>query len=96
MSSLGADEAVVPESEVKQLKVRVRELERLLGKKTLKVRMLKDAVGMRAKKNCFSQSPLLPHQASDERDRDGSRSRSLQSGGAGATRARRAACPWDA
>ena len=37
MSSLGADEAVVPESEVKQLKVRVRELERLLGKKTLEV-----------------------------------------------------------
>src|SRR5690242_1805211 len=35
MSSLGADEGVVPESEVKALKMRVRELERLLGRKTM-------------------------------------------------------------
>ena len=31
MSVLGADEAVVPESDVKELKGRIRELERLLG-----------------------------------------------------------------
>jgi transposase len=44
MSSLGADEGVVPESEVKQLKARVRELERLLGKKTMENEILKDAI----------------------------------------------------
>jgi len=41
LSSLGADEAVVPESEVKALKARVRELERLLGRKTMEAEILK-------------------------------------------------------
>jgi transposase len=44
MSSLSADEPVVPESEVKQLRARVRELERLLGKKTMEVEILGEAV----------------------------------------------------
>ena len=59
MSSLGADEAVVPESEVKQLKMRVRELERLLGKKTLENEILKDAIEISREKKLLSQSPLL-------------------------------------
>ncbi|QQR45744.1 hypothetical protein JKA73_06330 [Myxococcus xanthus] len=40
----GADEAVVPESEVKRLQAQVRELERLLGKKTLENEILKEAL----------------------------------------------------
>ncbi|SDF39340.1 transposase, partial [Myxococcus virescens] len=44
MSSLGADEAVVPESEVKRLQAQVRELERLLGKKTMENEILKEAL----------------------------------------------------
>ena len=60
MSSLGADEAVVPESEVKQLKARVRELERLLGKKTLENEILKEAVEIATEKKWIARSPLLP------------------------------------
>lgn len=37
LSAVGAEEAVVPVSEVKDLKARIRELERLLGKKTMEV-----------------------------------------------------------
>jgi transposase len=59
MSSLGADENVVAESEVKQLKARVRELERLLGKKTLENEILKDAIEIAREKKLISRS-LLP------------------------------------
>jgi len=59
MSSLGAEEPVVPESEVKQLKARVWELERLLGKKTLENEILKDAIEIAREKNLISRSPLL-------------------------------------
>jgi transposase len=41
-----ADENVVPASEVKQLKVKVRELERLLGKKTMEAEILKEAIAI--------------------------------------------------
>lgn len=51
LESLGADELVVPASEAKQLRSRVRELERLLGRKTLEVEILKEALELtRAKK----------------------------------------------
>ncbi len=59
MSSLGADESVVAESEVKQLKARVRELERLLGRKTLENEILKDAIEIAREKKLISRS-LLP------------------------------------
>jgi len=58
MTSLGADEAVVPESEVKALKVRVRELERLLGKKTMEAEILKEAIEIAREKKLLSRSPL--------------------------------------
>ena len=49
--ALEAGEAVVPESEAKMLRTRVRELERLLGKKTMEAEILKEAVEIaRAKK----------------------------------------------
>ena len=51
MESLGADEQVVPLSEAKQLLAQVRELERLLGKKTLEAEILKEALELsRSKK----------------------------------------------
>src|SRR5262245_32892049 len=43
---LKANEAVVPESEVKQLRARIRELERLLGKKTMENEILQEAVAL--------------------------------------------------
>lgn len=45
---------LVPLSEVKQLKKQIRELERLLGKKTIEFEILKDALGEKAVKNSLS------------------------------------------
>jgi transposase len=58
MSVLGADESVVPESDVKVLKGRIRELERLLGRKTLENEILKDAIEIAREKILLSRSPL--------------------------------------
>jgi transposase len=58
MSSLGADEPVVPESEAKALKVRIRELERLLGRKTLENEILKDAIEVAREKKLLLRPPL--------------------------------------
>lgn len=38
------DERVVPESEVRVLKAKIRELERMLGKKTMETEILKEAL----------------------------------------------------
>jgi transposase len=42
--AVGADDQAVPASEVKQLKAQIRELERLLGKKTMEAEILWDAI----------------------------------------------------
>ncbi len=44
LAGLDANESVVAQSEVRTLKQRVRELERLLGKKTVEVEILQEAV----------------------------------------------------
>lgn len=44
MTGLQAGEAVVPSSEVRELHARLRELERMLGRKTAEVEVLKDAL----------------------------------------------------
>lgn len=59
LTAVGANEAVVPASEVKELKVRVRELERLLGRKTLENEILKEAVKLAREKKLISRVPLL-------------------------------------
>jgi transposase len=43
-TGLQAEEPLVPASEVKQLKAQIRELERLLGRKTQETEILKDAL----------------------------------------------------
>jgi transposase len=53
--SLKANERVVPESEVKKLKARIRELERALGKKTLQVEILEEAVEIAKEKKLISR-----------------------------------------
>ena len=55
-----ADDAVVAMSEVRRREERVRELERLLGRKTMEVEILKEALDLaRAKKpTLLSHSPL--------------------------------------
>lgn len=58
LSAVGADESVVPASEVKELHVRIRELERLLGRKTLENEILKDAVRITREKKLLLRMPL--------------------------------------
>ncbi len=59
LESLGAEEPVVPESDVKHLQAQVRELQRLLGKKTMEVEILKEAVELaRPKKRLVLRSHL--------------------------------------
>jgi transposase len=57
--AIRADEEVVPASDVRKLAERVRELERLLGRKTMEVEILKEALDLaRAKKlTLLSRSP---------------------------------------
>jgi transposase len=59
-SAIHAGEEVVAASEVRRLKAHVRELERILGKKTLENEILKDAVEIAREKKLISRVPLLP------------------------------------
>ena len=43
-AAVGSDEPVVGSSEVRRLEERVRELERLLGRKTMEIEILKEAL----------------------------------------------------
>lgn len=53
-----ADDQVVPASEVKQLKAQIRELERLLGKKTMETEILRDAIRIAREKKLLLRMPL--------------------------------------
>lgn len=55
---LSTKEELVPASEVKALKMKVRELERMLGKKTVEVEVLKEAVELGREKKLISLAPL--------------------------------------
>jgi len=59
-TAVRAGEEVVPLSELKALRFQVRELQRLLGKKTMEVEILKDAVRIAREKKLISRVPLLP------------------------------------
>lgn len=53
----GAEDQVVPLSEVRELKAESRELQRLLGKKTMEVEILKDAIRIAREKNLSRAYP---------------------------------------
>ena len=55
--AVGADDQVVPASEVKQLKAQIRELERLLGKKTMETEILRDAIRIAQEKKLLLRMP---------------------------------------
>jgi transposase-like protein len=59
-----ADDEVVPASDVRRLEERVRELERLLGRKTLEVEVLKEALELARTKKAISLSSSVPRDAS--------------------------------
>lgn len=54
------NDAVVSAAEVRQLKKRIRQLERVLGKKTLENEILTEAVKLAYEKKLISRMPLLP------------------------------------
>ena len=59
LTAVGANEDVVPASEMKVLKAQIRQLERVLGQKTLQIEILKDAVTLAREKKLISRAPLL-------------------------------------
>lgn len=58
LSAVRAGEEVVPASEVKNLKRKVHELERLLGRKTMEVEILKEAIEIAREKKLLLRKPL--------------------------------------
>lgn len=58
--AIQADDDVVAASEVRELKRQIRELERVLGKKTLENEILRDAVELAHQKKLISRLPSLP------------------------------------
>ena len=55
-----ADDEVVGRAEVRELQKRIRELERVLGKKTLENEILREALKVAQEKKLISHLPLLP------------------------------------
>jgi len=58
LTGLKAGEPVVAQSEVQQLKTQVRELQRLLGKKTQEAEILRDAIEIAREKKLLSPAAL--------------------------------------
>lgn len=58
LEGIRSEEGVVPRSQVKELEKRVRELERMLGRKTLENEILKEAVRYAREKKLISRQPL--------------------------------------
>jgi transposase len=58
LKGISSKEEVVPKSHVKILEKRIRELERILGKKTLENEILKEAVTLAQEKKLISRQPL--------------------------------------
>ena len=58
LEAVRRDERVVPVSEVKVLKARIRELERMLGRKTMEAEILKEALEIAREKKLLLRAPL--------------------------------------
>ena len=77
-TGLHAEEPVVPASEVKQLKAQIRELERMLGRKTQENEILKEAVEIIREKNWSRPNSCRRKEVSGEGDRAGARGSALE------------------
>ena len=60
LTAVAAGEEVVPASELTAALKQVRELQRLLGKKTMEVEILKEAVEYAQSRKWIAHAPLLP------------------------------------
>lgn len=59
LTALRTNEELVPVLELRQLRKQIRELERLLGRRTLENEILKDAIEIAREKKLISRLPLL-------------------------------------
>jgi transposase len=60
LTAVEAGETVVPLAELESARRQIRELQRLLGKKTLEVEILREAVEVARERKWIARSPLLP------------------------------------
>ena len=60
LMAVGANETVVPASELQDAMRRIKQLEGVLGRKTLKNEILKEAVDFAKAKKWIARSPVLP------------------------------------
>ena len=60
LSAVSSGEQVVPASDLAEAMKQIRELQRLLGKKTMDVEILREAVEYGRAKKLIARSPLLP------------------------------------
>lgn len=58
LEGIRSEEGVVPKGQVRELERRVRELERILGRKTLENEILREAVKLAREKKLISRQPL--------------------------------------
>jgi transposase len=66
ISSVSADEKVVSVSRVKELERMAQELERVLGRKSLEVDVLREAVRLGRQKNSYRNGPCWEWKISNE------------------------------
>ena len=59
IQGITSEEELVPKSQVKELEKRIRELERMLGRKTVEVEILKEGLELAEKKKLISRQSLL-------------------------------------
>ena len=59
MTGVDSEEAVVPVSQLKAAEARIRQLERIIGQKTVDIEILKEAVKLGRKKKLISRQPLV-------------------------------------
>lgn len=65
LTAMSSEDKVVPLSQVKELEKRVKQLERILGKKTVENEILKEAVKIGREKKLISRQPLPGIEGSD-------------------------------
>ena len=59
LTGVGSEEAVVPVSQLKAAEARIRQLERIIGQKTVDIEILKEAVKLGREKKLISRQPLV-------------------------------------
>ena len=59
LEAIDSEEKVVPLSDLKSLQRKISELEKVLGRKTLELEILKESVRVGREKKLISQEPLL-------------------------------------